>query len=59
MTDLILHALTFALWLAYLFPPLAFSRNKVARAARTGITAVLGACVGFGLGNAIAEVLKK
>lgn len=59
MIDLILHAVTFVAWLAYLCPPLAFSKNKAAQTAHHVIAAVLGACIGFGLGNAIAEVFLR
>lgn len=58
MLDFIVHSITFTVWMVYTFPPLVASKNKAALIARTIVAAVLGGCIGFGFGQAIAEVIR-
>lgn len=59
MIDLILHTVIFAAWLAYTFPPLAFSKTKGSGIARMVLGFVLSLCIGLSVGRAYSEVIKS
>lgn len=55
MIDLILHAVLFAAWLVYTFPPMAEPKYRPARAV---VMAVLSVCIGVTCGRAVGNFLE-
>lgn len=58
MIDLILHTIIFITWLAYTFPPLAFSKTKKGEITRMVLGFLLSLCIGASMGIAFSEVIK-
>lgn len=58
MIDLILHTIIFIAWLAYTFPPLAFSETKKGKSTRIVLGFALSLCIGASLGASFSEVIK-
>lgn len=56
MKNLILWSVMFVAYFTYTFPPLVCSESRAAKMTRALLSAVIGATMGYGLGEALVAI---